>query len=388
MCNKGGVPRQIAAGVLEQSMVTGWILETVAADRSRIAYEIASWPYRIGRDVDNDLAVASGNLSRHHAEITADGPGRLRLTDLGSTNGTFVNHERIQGTCEIGENDIVHFAQIEFRIVRHARPGEDDPDTHYPISATVLVPPDRGLTHKFLRDEQPFRELLAGRGIGCAVQPIVHVRSREALAYELLGRGEHPALPVSPMRLFEVAATLGREAELSSAFRVHGVRAAGPRVGSAMVFVNTHPSETFGSHFLDELRALRAQQPALPLVVEVHETAVVETDRMRELAAHLADMDVRFAYDDFGAGQARLNELGEVPAHFVKFDMGLIHDLDRASERKQRVVAEMVRLVHELGSVALAEGVETEAEAQLCDQMHFDLLQGYLTGRPMPVSQL
>lgn len=91
MCNKGGVPRQIAAGVLEQSMVTGWILETVAADRSRIAYEIASWPYRIGRDVDNDLAVASGNLSRHHAEITADGPGRLRLTDLGSTNGTFVN---------------------------------------------------------------------------------------------------------------------------------------------------------------------------------------------------------------------------------------------------------------------------------------------------------
>ena len=40
MCNMGGVPRQIAAGVLEQSMVTGWVLETVAADPSRIAYEI------------------------------------------------------------------------------------------------------------------------------------------------------------------------------------------------------------------------------------------------------------------------------------------------------------------------------------------------------------
>jgi len=46
-----------------------------------------------------------------------------------------------------------------------------------------------------------------------------------------------------------------------------------------------------------------------------------------------------------------------------------------------------VRLVTELGSVPLAEGVETEAEAEVCRLMGFKLVQGYLTGRPVPVDQ-
>jgi EAL domain-containing protein (putative c-di-GMP-specific phosphodiesterase class I) len=114
----------------------------------------------------------------------------------------------------------------------------------------------------------------------------------------------------------------------------------------------------------------------------------METQRMRELGARLADIGVRFAYDDFGAGQARLNELGEVPAHFVKFDMGLIRDIHVASDRKQRVIRDLVKLVSELGSVSLAEGVEVEAEAQVCREMGFELIQGYLTGRPVPLEQL
>ena len=113
----------------------------------------------------------------------------------------------------------------------------------------------------------------------------------------------------------------------------------------------------------------------------------MEVARMKELAARLKDIGVRFAYDDFGAGQARLNELGEVPAHFVKFDMGLIRGIDLASERKQKVVGDLVRLVLELGSVPLAEGVETEAEAEVCRLMGFKLVQGYLTGRPVPVDE-
>lgn len=96
----------------------------------------------------------------------------------------------------------------------------------------------------------------------------------------------------------------------------------------------------------------------------------------------LAGMNVQFAYDDFGAGQARLLELAEVPPHFVKFDMGLIRSIDSASSKKQQLVSQLVRLVHDLGSTALAEGVETRDEAICCAQMNFDLIQGYWTGRP------
>jgi EAL domain-containing protein (putative c-di-GMP-specific phosphodiesterase class I) len=96
---------------------------------------------------------------------------------------------------------------------------------------------------------------------------------------------------------------------------------------------------------MQALERLRRTALAPNLVVEVHETAVMEVQRMRELAARLREIGVRFAYDDFGAGQARLNELGEVPAHFVKFDMGLIRGIHEASERKKRVVSDLVRLV-------------------------------------------
>jgi EAL domain-containing protein (putative c-di-GMP-specific phosphodiesterase class I) len=114
----------------------------------------------------------------------------------------------------------------------------------------------------------------------------------------------------------------------------------------------------------------------------------MEVERMRELAARLDTIGVEFAYDDFGAGQARLNELGDVPPHFVKFDMGLLQGLHEASERKQKMVRDLVKLVLDLGSVPLAEGIELQADAELCRGMGFQLIQGYLTGRPVPTTSI
>lgn len=365
-----------------------WFLETIASDGSRVVHEIKRLPFRVGRDPASDLAEATMGLSRRHAELDADISGRLRLTDCDSTNGTFVNRQRVNGSVLLADNDVVHFANAEFRVrvrndenatfLRQSTVSADD-------DRTVLVTPGRSLSENFLPEENEFKDLLRGKGISGALQPIVDIRTREVFAYEWLGRGQHPRLPQSPIRLFQMAARLDREGELSQAFRDYGIRAVQARMKGATLFVNTHPKETFDDSFLADLEKLSQDPDAPRLVVEVHETAVMEVDRMRELAARLKDIGVRFAYDDFGAGQARLNELGEVPAHFVKFDMGLIRGIDMASERKQKVVRDLVRLVTELGSVPLAEGVETEAEAEICRLMGFKLVQGYLTGKPVPV---
>jgi len=363
-----------------------WFLETVAADGSRLMHEIGSLPYRVGRDPANDLVEATMGLSRRHAELGADISGRLRLTDLDSTNGSFVNRQRVHGSVLLADDDVIHFAQAEFRIRRRddgltilqrAPAGDGE--------RTLLVAPGRALSENFVPHEREFKELLRGQGLSGALQPIVDMRTRTLQAYEWLGRGRHPELPQSPIHLFHMAARLGRESELSQAFRELGIRIVAARGEGTTLFVNTHPKETFDEGFLQTLARVQEQPGAPRLVVEVHETAVMEVARMKELAARLEGIGVRFAYDDFGAGQARLNELGEVPAHFVKFDMGLIRGIDLASERKQKVVADLVRLVTELGSVPLAEGVETEAEAEICRQMGFQLVQGYLTGKPVPV---
>jgi pSer/pThr/pTyr-binding forkhead associated (FHA) protein len=68
-----------------------WYIEYIATDGAQARHWIRSLPFRIGRDIDNDLYLTAPGLSRHHAELVADGTGRLLLADLGSTNGSFVN---------------------------------------------------------------------------------------------------------------------------------------------------------------------------------------------------------------------------------------------------------------------------------------------------------
>lgn len=374
--------RPTAQGVI---LSDGWYLESIAADGSHVAHAIRRLPFRVGRDAANDLVVDARGLSRQHAVIDTDASGRLQVTDLGSTNGTFVNRERISAARVLAGDDVIHFGNAEFRLGIEGGPDSvmtDDGDR------TMISPVGRGLSANFVRHEREFMQLLAGRGLSAMVQPIVSAKDGQLFAYELLGRSTHPDLPASPVHLFQLAAMLGREAELSGAFRKFGVEQVAPRLKGARLFVNTHPDETFTDDLYTWLAQWRERPEAPNIVIEVHETAVVEVDAMRRLAARLKAIGVPFAYDDFGAGQARLRELAEVPPDFVKFDMGLLHGIDSAPEGRQRMVRELVRLVLDLGSVPLAEGIETEAEAALCREMGFQLVQGYLTGRPVALSAM
>lgn len=362
-------------------MIPAWWLERLAADGSTQVVPVSALPFGIGREDDNQMVLTVSGVSRRHARLSIEAAsGRLLLTDLDSTNGTFVNRARLEVAQLLADNDILHIGSAELRVrgpdsgFENSQSADDD--------RTVVGRPGQALSEHFVAHEPQFLALLGGHGLAAAAQPIVGAADGRVLAYELLGRCTHPELPASPIQLFSLAARLHREAELSEAFRRHGVAAIAARLHGATLFVNAHPKETFEPGFLEAIARLVREHPALDLVVEIHETAVVETVRMRELGARLADFGVRFAYDDFGAGQARINELGEVPPHFVKFDMALVNGLAAASSRKQKVVAELVRIVTELGSITLAEGIEQEADAAVCREMGFRLMQGYLFGRP------
>jgi EAL domain-containing protein (putative c-di-GMP-specific phosphodiesterase class I) len=95
---------------------------------------------------------------------------------------------------------------------------------------------------------------------------------------------------------------------------------------------------------------------------------------------------MQLAYDDFGAGQSRLDELARVAPDSVKFDMRLVRDLHQATAERRLVTARLVELIRELGITPLAEGVESEAEADACEEIGFELAQGYFFGRPMPAA--
>lgn len=360
-----------------------WSLESVGADGSRLDFMINQLPCHIGRAKENDLTIASLGLSRVHAMISRDISGQLRLTDENSTNGTFVNRRRVDGYCLLNPNDVVHFASAEFKLRVHF--VAKSPETPFDQMHTMLMPANMALSDNFVQHEAELDELIMGNGLSGAAQPIVNARTREIVGYELLGRANHPGLPGSPIELFGLAEAMDREVDLSIAFREYGISRFASRVVGDTVFINAHPKETFSEVFIASLERLRARAPQLGIVVEIHESAVTDITQLRELTERFAALGIRFAYDDFGAGQARLLELADVPAHYVKFDMSLIRDLHKASPRKQQVVRDLVHMVLTTGSTPLAEGVETEEEANICIDMGFELIQGYLTGRPMAV---
>jgi pSer/pThr/pTyr-binding forkhead associated (FHA) protein len=71
-------------------------------------------PFRVGRRTGLHLTLQDTSVSREHAEFYLDGDG-LRLRDIGSRNGTFVNRKRIQDQV-VGDGDIIHFGEVEFRL--------------------------------------------------------------------------------------------------------------------------------------------------------------------------------------------------------------------------------------------------------------------------------
>lgn len=363
-----------------------WSLESFSDDGSRVEFVIASLPCRIGRGKENDLVIADLGLSRNHAVLARDISGQLRLSDENSTNGTFVNRQRIEGYQLLQEGDIIHFAGAEFKL--RLTLTETSAQQPFEEMQTMLMPEGMLLSERFALYEREFDELLLGQGLSGAAQPIVDAQTRQIFAYELLGRANHPGLPKSPLELFGLAETMGRQVDLSMAFRDYGIRQLASRLSGQTLFVNVHPKETFSEVFFASLERLCRIAPALAVVAEIHESAVTDIAKLREFAERLAGFGARFAYDDFGAGQARLLEIADVPPHFVKFDMSLIRDLHLASRRKQQIVQDLVNMVLAAGSIPLAEGVEEEDEAAICTQMGFQLIQGYHTGRPVPVESL
>ena len=363
-----------------------WLLESFGTDGALVEFVVTQLPCRVGRGKDNDLVIANLGLSRNHATLTRDISGQLRVVDENSTNGTFVNRQQVEGFRLLKENDIIHFASAEFRL--RMRFAEQEDVLPFDEMGTMLMPDNMILSERFSSNEAEFDELIMGQGLSGAAQPIVDAKTRQVVAYELLGRANHPRLPNSPMELFGLAETMDREVDLSVAFRDYGIRNFGPRLRGQTLFINVHPKETFSELFFTWLESLRRASPDSNIVVEIHESAVTDTTQLRQFATRLAKLGIRFAYDDFGAGQARLLELADVPPHFVKFDMSLIRGLHKASERKRQLVRDLVKMVLAAGSVPLAEGVEDENEAQTCIELGFRLMQGFHTGRPVSANAL
>lgn len=319
-----------------------------------------------GRRATCDLRLGWPTVSGLHAEFITTGK-ILCLRDLGSTNGTFVNGRRISTDTILSDGDIIQFGGAEFRV---ASRSEDD-------AGGTMNWSGLGLPSRLIG----FGELINGNGLVPHYQPIVKLSDVTTVGFEVLARSRLPEFP-TPREMFETAAQLDQERELSEVSRFIGVEQGIGMSAEQTLFLNTHPAELQGEGLIRSLERLRDIAPNQSLSLEIHEAAVTDLGAMAELRRQLTDLNIDLAYDDFGAGQARMLDLVEVPPDVLKFDISLVRDINNASPKRHRMVSMLVEMVRDFGISPLAEGIETSEEADTCVQLGFELAQGFYFGRP------
>jgi EAL domain-containing protein (putative c-di-GMP-specific phosphodiesterase class I) len=353
---------------IHKSTEATWLLSgQLTADQPVRSIAVSSSPFLVGRHGHASLTIPSGTVSGVHAELRIE-DGDLIVKDLGSTNGTFVNGARLEGECPVRSGDLLQFAEVVFRV------GLDR--GHVDARTIAGDSSDRALALI------QFDKLMSEKAVLPHFQPIVDYKTLACTGYEILGRSRLFGL-TTPHAMFSAAAVLNMESELSRLMRTEGMYCAASLPGDPLLFANTHPTELTEQGVLEfSLRELRELAPQARIVLEIHEAAVTCVRQMCEMRTLLSELNMGLAYDDFGAGQARIVELGEAPPDYLKFDIELIRDIDHASPERQRMLASLVNIVHDLGIASLAEGVETEAEHETCRQMGFNYAQGYYYGKP------
>jgi EAL domain-containing protein (putative c-di-GMP-specific phosphodiesterase class I) len=340
----------------------------VAQDRDEIT-PLRTFPSQIGRHPSVQVRINHPTVSLIHAELRRPGDG-LELVDLSSRNGTFVNGNRVTQKAAVRADDLLQFGASIFRLQNQ---GHTQPE----LNATCQSEDVGDLALALAQ----FEKLVNDCFVIPVYQPIISARTGKLFAYEALARSRLFGLD-KPAQMFLAAEYFHMEAELSRMLRREELVTTNASE-LPHLFLNTHPSELGDfKRLILSLREIRAARPSQPLTLEVHEAAVADLCTMKMLRLVLDDLNMKLAYDDFGAGQARLNELVEARPDFVKFDRKLIAGLDKAEGSRRQLIESLVNMCRQLGIVTLAEGVENGLEAEACRKIGFELLQGYHFGRP------
>jgi EAL domain-containing protein (putative c-di-GMP-specific phosphodiesterase class I) len=151
------------------------------------------------------------------------------------------------------------------------------------------------------------------------------------------------------------------------------------------VSVNVSPiqlrSPGFADYVLQVLRetGLSAER----LVIELTESALIHSDcKGTDSLQALKQLGVKLAIDDFGTGYSCLAYLRDIPGDYLKVDRSFVNDVP-GKERSEAVTSAIVVLGKNLHYQIVAEGVETEAQAEYLKSLGCDLVQGYLYAKPM-----
>ena len=246
---------------------------------------------------------------------------------------------------------------------------------------------------RLLLEEDIRRGLLAEEFISY-LQPQLDEAGR-IIGAEVLARWQHPQRGLlGPGVFIEVAEQAGMVEQvdmqmLQQACHRLALWRQHPHSASLSLAVNLSARLLYQPDFIQKLLQLLAETGADPhrLKLELTETMLLDDmpaaiARMHELRGH----GIRFSIDDFGTGYSSLAYLQKLPLDQLKIDQAFVRDMT-VGDHSLAIIRAICALASSLQLEVIAEGVETEEQYQRLQDMGCRHFQGYLFGRPMPVSE-
>lgn len=220
--------------------------------------------------------------------------------------------------------------------------------------------------------------VIATRAFYAVFQPIVDLVDRRVSAFEALTRFTDGT---PPEVRFAEATEHGLGVDLETAAIHSALLAARGLPVAAAICLNAPPALVLDRERVTSFMDISPQ----PLILELTERDRIEDYHALREALSSYGSGVRLAVDDAGAGYASLRHILELRPAFVKLDLSIVQGIETDPVR-QALVSGLVYFAGKTGSELIAEGVETEAEAGILQQLGIRFGQGFLLGRPAPVA--
>lgn len=270
-----------------------------------------------------------------------------------------------------------------------------DIDSTYAVLSEVFNPlinfnDKKQLTFfKAEREASWIDDLIKARSICTHYQPIVGIEEGQLhiIGQELLSRGlDAQGNIIPPFKMFEAARIRNRVFSLDRACRLEGVRNASV-VGDKLIFINFIPTAIYvPEHCLASTFELIKQMDIKPeqVVFEVVETdEVKDLNHLKRILDYYRSHGFKYALDDVGVGFNDLETLKKMDPDFVKLAIEFTNGVSE-DPSKQKVAETVLRISHEMGALALAEGVERKEDLDYLIELGYDLFQGYYLAKPQP----
>jgi EAL domain-containing protein (putative c-di-GMP-specific phosphodiesterase class I)/CheY-like chemotaxis protein len=244
--------------------------------------------------------------------------------------------------------------------------------------ASALLGPSLARHYEMSGRQTRLRDVLRNRAYVPFFQPIVDLTRDSPVGHEVLTRFDDGT---APEQMFSEAVSLGMAVEVEHSTIATALGVAADLPDETWLSINVSPTLLLGDPHLGELLSASTR----PVVLELTEhDPIVDYPAVRK-AVEVLGGDVRLSVDDAGSGYACLHHVLALEPDYVKLDRRWVHGIDQDPAR-QALVAGLAHFARQTGSTLIAEGIEEAAEIDALTALDVTLGQGFLLGRPAPIS--